>query len=206
MQFNINSIGLPILYLGVSMLILIIGKFIYQFFHRSIRVNHEMVEEDNFAFNISQVGYYVGLLLAIGGAMQGESEATFWEDALITLAYGVIAVFMLNASVTVNDRLFFKKINFKKELIETQNVSIGVVEAANCIATGLVIYGALSVDANHPFMIVVYWLISQVLLMVAAKLTAAATFPFANSASKSNEVMASYTFATTINNTCDINQ
>ena len=58
------------------------------------------------------------------------------NHALITLAYGVIAVFMLNASVTVNDRLFFKKINFKKELIETQNVSIGVVEAANCIATG----------------------------------------------------------------------
>ena len=40
-----------------------------------------------------------------------------------------------------------------------------------------------------------------------AKLTAAATFPFAKfSLDKSNEVMASYTFATTINNTCDINQ
>ena len=206
MQFNINSIGLPILYLGVSMLILIIGKFIYQFFHRSIRVNHEMVEEDNFAFNISQVGYYVGLLLAIGGAMQGESEATFWEDALITLAYGVIAVFMLNASVTVNDRLFFKKINFKKELIETQNVSIGVVEAANCIATGLVIYGALSVDANHPFMIVVYWLISQVLLMVVAKVYDAITsFDLEAELAKGN-VAAAVSFAATINNTCDINQ
>ena len=62
-----------LLYLAASFILFFLGKIVYQLFHKDTKVADELVEKDNFAFSVAYVGYFIGLLLAIGGAVMGES-------------------------------------------------------------------------------------------------------------------------------------
>ena len=69
----LDGILTTIIYLAVSFFLFFIGKVVYQLFHPGVKVNYELVENDNFAFSVAYVGYFIGLLLAIGSALLGES-------------------------------------------------------------------------------------------------------------------------------------
>jgi uncharacterized membrane protein YjfL (UPF0719 family) len=159
-------------YLACAFVIFFIGRLLYQVFSPKIDVKSELVEKDNFAFSVSYVGYFVGLLLAIGSAIVGPSVdlLTDVEDIFI---YGLLAVVLLNLSRIINDKLILTKFSSRKEIIVDHNTGTGVIEAANSIASGLIIYGAISGDTGGEMSgilsAVIFWAIGQVLLIVTAK-------------------------------------
>ncbi|MEL7004104.1 MAG: DUF350 domain-containing protein, partial [Bacteroidota bacterium] len=141
----LDGILTTLVYLAASFILFLIGKFVYQLFHPKIKVAHELVENDNFSFSIAYVGYYIGLLLAIGSAIMGESELP-WIDLneLLDIGiYGLMSIVLLNLSIIINDKVIFRKFSMKKEILEQRNVGTGIVEGANAIATGLIILGAI---------------------------------------------------------------
>ena len=159
-------------YLASAFLLFFIGKIIYQVFHPGIKVNHQLVEEDNFAFAISYVGYYIGLLLAIGAAVIGESAGHLDLDLIDIGIYGGLAIIMLNLSVIINDKVIFRKFDMKHELINDKNIGTGIVEAANSIATGLIILGAIHGEGHGnggPIITAtLYWLLGQGIMFLVS--------------------------------------
>ena len=128
-----------------------------------------MVEKDNLAFSISYVGYYVGLVLAIGSAVVGPSHGIL-NDIIEIFLFGFLAIILLNLSTLINDKVILNKFSVRKELVDDQNAGTGVIEAANSIASGLVIFGAVSGEtASIGFGVltaIIFWAIGQVTMII----------------------------------------
>jgi uncharacterized membrane protein YjfL (UPF0719 family) len=162
--------GEPFVYMLVCFLLFLSGKFLYQLLHRSIDVDAEMVDKDNLAFAVTHVGYFVGLLLAICGAMAGFRHDSLAQDLMITFGFGLGAIVLLNVAIIINDRVIFGGLELKKSIIEKENVAVGIVEAGNSIANGLLIYGVLTVESEHVFVALIFWLVAQILVILMAML------------------------------------
>ncbi|MFY0651941.1 MAG: DUF350 domain-containing protein [Cyclobacteriaceae bacterium] len=160
-----------LVYLAVSFLLFFIGKTVYQWFHPGVKVNYELVEHDNFAFSIAYVGYFIGLLAAIGSALLGES-AGLVQDLIDIGIYGALSILLLNLSILINDKLILRKFDVKKEIVEDRNVGTGVVEGAMAVSTGLIVLGAIHGEghgAGGPIITaVLYWILGQALMYVTS--------------------------------------
>lgn len=165
-HINFNDLLNSAIYFGASLVLVFIGRVIYKLFHPKLNTRDELLEKDNLAFSISYVGYFVGLVLAIGSALLGE-HVSLQEDLLAIAIYGLGAIFLLNISQIINEFIIFNKFKVKKEILEDQNAGTGIIEAASYIATGLIIIGA-SKGAESNLMIVAYWGMAQVALILSS--------------------------------------
>ncbi|RUT78061.1 DUF350 domain-containing protein [Ancylomarina longa] len=161
-----------VVYLMVAFVIFLIGKFVYQLLHPSFKVRDELVKKDNFAFALSHVGYYVGLLLAIGSAIVGPSNGLV-TDVVDIAVYGVLAIVLLNCSIFLSDLLMLRNFSIRKEIIEDQNAGTGVVEGAVSVASGLIIFGAVSGESGGLLFgiltAVVFWAFGQLALIITTR-------------------------------------
>ena len=148
-------------YVSVSFLLFFLGKLVYQLFHPRVKVAYELVENDNLAFAFAHVGYFIGLLLAIGSVMVGESEGLI-NDLIGIGSYGLLSIVLLNLSLIINDKIILSKFDLEKEVFNDKNVGTGIVEGANAIATGLVVMGAITGEgfgeAGPIVNILIYWI------------------------------------------------
>lgn len=167
----LDSLLATLVYLIVAFVLFYIGKIAYQLFHPKVKVNHELVINDNFAFSLAYVGYFIGLLLAVGSALMGESDGLI-NDLIDTGIYGFLAIILLNLSILINDKVILRNFSVKKEILEDKNSGTGVVEGAMGVATGLIILGAIHGEghgAGGPILTAIaYWLLGQVLLFITA--------------------------------------
>jgi MprA protease rhombosortase-interaction domain-containing protein len=65
----LNSFLLFTIYLSSALVLLFIGKLGFKLRKNKIDINHELVEKDNLAFSFAYVGYFAGLILAVGSAI-----------------------------------------------------------------------------------------------------------------------------------------
>ncbi len=160
-------------YIAVGFVIFFLGKLVYQMVNRGFSVKEELVEKDNLAFAFAHVGYFIGLLLAIGSAIVGPSQGLV-QDMIDILIYGSLAIVLLNLSIWFNDKIILRKFSVKKEIITDRNSGTGVIEGAVSIASGLIIFGAVSGETEigewwHGILTaVVFWAVGQVALIIAA--------------------------------------
>lgn len=161
-----------LIYLAAAFILFYAGKVVYQLFHRKINVNHELVENDNFAFSVAYVGYFIGLLLSIGSAILGDSYG-LWIDLMDIAIYGLLAILLLNLSVIINDKIILSQFNVKAEIVDQKNIGSGVVEGAMAASTGLIILGAIHGEgfgAGGPIVTaLLYWLLGQLIMLITAK-------------------------------------
>ncbi len=163
----LNTALSSLVYLAACFMLFYLGKLLYGVFHRQVNVKHELVEKDNFAFAVAHVGYFIGLVLAITGALIGPSEGLI-PDLINIGIYGGLAILLLNLSVIVNDKLLLPRFSVYREITEDRNVGTGAIEGANAIATGLIILGAVSGEGGGVLTAIVFWLIGQLLLLLTA--------------------------------------
>lgn len=153
-------------YLAGASILFFIGKLVFRLVNPSIKFNHELLEKDNLAFALSVTGYYAGLIAAIGGAIVGPS-AGIQEDLINIFSYGLLGIVLLNASAFINDKLILRKFKVRKEIIEDQNAGTGVVELANYLGTGLIIFGSIVGEGGDYLTAIGTWAIAQVLFVAA---------------------------------------
>lgn len=169
MQVILDGALTTIIYILSSFVLFLVGKYVYQLFHPRVKVAYELVENDNLSFSMAYVGYYIGLLLAIGSAILGESDGLV-NDLINIGLYGMLAIVLLNISLIINDKLILSRFDLKKEILEERNLGTGIIEGANAIATGLIVLGAIHGEghgAGGPIITaILYWLLGQGILFV----------------------------------------
>jgi len=171
---HIDTILTFAVYLLACFALFFIGKLAYSAVNRSINMKEELVEKDNFAFSVAQLGYYIGLLLSIGGAILGPSNGLVY-DLIDIGVYGALSIVLLNLSLLINDKLILYAFSVRKEIVEDQNAGTGVVAGASAAGTGLIILGAVYGEGGGIDTALVFWAISQVILIVSAKIYTAIT-------------------------------
>ncbi len=177
---NLELVISTLAYVASGFLLFFIGKTVFGLTHKTINVKEELVKKDNLAFAFSLIGYYIGLLIAIGSVIIGDSYGLLL-DLMDIFIYGFLAIILLNITSVINDKLILNKFSITKEIIEDQNIGTGVVHAANYIASGLVIYGAVSGEGFNflgefqgAFLLsgiitaISFWLLGQVLMIITS--------------------------------------
>lgn len=153
-----------LIYLIAAFVLFFIGKLIYQLVFNKYDIKNELVEKDNLAFAIAHTGYFIGLLLAIGSAIIGPSHGLV-TDMIDLFFYGLMGIILLNISVFINDKIILRKFSVYDEIVRDQNAGTGVIEAANAIATGLILMGAISGQGSW-LTALLYWFGGQVLIVL----------------------------------------
>ncbi len=163
---TLDEIITGIIYLVSVFLLFLIGKFVYDKLHPRFVLREELVEKDNLAVALAIGGYYLGLIIALGGVLSGES-AGWLEDLIDIFYYGIASIILLNFSIFLNDRVILSRFDNTKEIIDDQNTGTGIIEAANHIAVGLVIYGAMSGEGGDLLTAATFWILGQAVLIIA---------------------------------------
>lgn len=165
---DFNNLISALIYLVCCYFLFWLGKLAYDLIHRDFSVKDELVKKDNCAFALSLVGYYLGLVFAIGGVVVGESEGIL-TDLIDIFIYGPIAIILMNISAFINDKFILYQFNNKKEIIEDQNAGTGVVELAIYVATGMIIFGSISGEGGGIVTLLVFWAIGQVSFIIIGR-------------------------------------
>lgn len=165
------TIAESVTYVIGAFIMFFIGKLVYNAVHKKIDVKSELVEKDNFAFSIAHTGYLAGLLIAIGSSIVGPSNGIV-ADFIDMAVYGALSIVLLNLSIIICDKVILHKFSVYDEIVNDRNEGTGVVEAAVAIASGLVIFGAVSGEGHglvHGILTAtVFWAVGQVALILAA--------------------------------------
>ena len=154
-------------YLLLSFGLCWVGKRAYGLFLPQARVDRELTDRDNLAFALPLGAYYLGILIVMGGPLSGPARGNLWRDAVSVVAWGLLAVLLLNLAAVANRRVLFRGFDFTDEILERGNVAAGIVAAGSHIANALLVLGALA-DEGGFVPAAVFWVYGQVLLMVAA--------------------------------------
>jgi uncharacterized membrane protein YjfL (UPF0719 family) len=166
-QIDILVSGL--VYLGAVLVLFLLGKVLYDKLHPSFVLREELFERDNFALSLAMVGYYLGLVLALGGVLAGESSG-LGSDLFDIFYFGLLALVLLNASGWINDKIIFNRFDMTKELIHDRNAGSGAIEAGSRIASGLIIAGALSAEEVDLVTAIAFWGLGQLALALAIRI------------------------------------
>jgi len=163
---DLDNLVSAAIFIIVFFIFFLIGKVINDLLHREYKLNFELVEKDNAALALAVVGYYFGLVLAIGGTIAGPS-AGLVEDLYDLVIYGILSIILLNISWFLCDKLILFKFRVSEELIRDHNQGTGVVSAGISVASGFIIYGAVSGEGGSIWTVLVFWALGQVLLILA---------------------------------------
>ena len=156
-------------YLAVVLVLLVIGKLVYDGLHRRFVLRTELVEKDNLAVALAVAGYYLGLVIVLGGVVSGPASFNMFDDVIGLVIFGVLGIVLLNLSAWINDKVVFSKFDNEKEIVEDRNAGMGAVEGGNYVAVGLITAGAMSGEGGLlPGL--VFWVLGLVALIVAGVL------------------------------------
>ena len=152
----------------ISMLLVVLGKKVYDLCHRRFDLQHALTEDDNCAVAVSLCGYLLAIAFAISGIIAGD-EGTLLDDSIDLVIYGVLAIVLLNISTLVNDRIIFHRFDNSKELLEDKNIALGAVEGSFYLGTGLILAGALQGEGSI-FTAIIFWLLGQAVFLLISKI------------------------------------
>lgn len=141
---SVDQILPGFVYLAVVLVLLVIGKWAYDGLHRSFVLRTELLEKDNLAVALAVGGYYLGLVIVLGGVVAGPASFSLLDDVIGLVIFGLLGIVLLNLSALVNDKVVFSAFAIEREIVTDRNVGVGVLEGANYVAVGLITAGALS--------------------------------------------------------------
>lgn len=166
MKILLDDLLTAIVLIGVFYTLFFIGKKVNDLLHREYNLVEELVEKDNPALALAVAGYYMGLVLSIGGALVGPSRGIV-EDVLDLCIYGAAGIILLNISWFLCDKIILHRFKISDELIRDRNQGTGVVSCAVSIASGLIIYGSISGEGGSLQTAAAFWAIGQAILVLA---------------------------------------
>ena len=166
---SVDQIVAGFVYLAVVLVLLAVGKWAYDALHRRFALRVELLEKDNLALAVTVAGYYLGLVIVLGGVVSGPASVSLLDDVIGLVIYGGLAVALLNLSAWVNDRLVFSRFDNEREIVEDRNVGVGILEGGNYVAVGLITAGAMSGEGGMASGLA-FWVTGLAALVVAGVL------------------------------------
>jgi len=138
------------LFLLLCLVLFVVAKVTFKLVNSKININQELIDNDNIAFYISYLAYFLAFVLIIGGVMKSEGTGDFWNELKLVGLYGLIGIIALNLSAIIKDKIFHSKISTWTEIVQHQKVSIGILKGANYVSAGVIISGIMLTEVNKP--------------------------------------------------------
>ena len=157
------------IYLAVVLVLVVVGKWVYDALHRGFVLQTELLEKDNLAMALTIAGYYLGLAIVLSGVVSGPGSGMLTEDLIDLVVFGLMAIVLLNLSGWINDKIILSKFDNQKEIVQDRNTGMGAIEGGNYVAVGLITAGALSGEGSL-LSGAVFWVLGQAGLIVAGLL------------------------------------
>ncbi len=136
----------------------------------NVSSHDELTEKDNHAFGISIAGAAIALAIMLMGVVSGDIGKNPANEALIMIGYGGLGLLLMWLTRKLFDHISLPKISIHHQIMEG-NVAAAIVDAGNMIATAIILRAVMIwVDSNSwvgLFLVMIGFLISQVLLLVA---------------------------------------
>ena len=89
------------------------------------------------------------------------------DDLMDLVIYGLLSIILLNLSWFLCDKLVLYQFRVNDELIRDRNQGTGAVSAGISIASGLIIYGAVSGEGGNIWTAMGFWALGQMMLILA---------------------------------------
>ena len=146
------------LFLLLCLALFFVAKLVFKLVNSKLNINQELIDNDNIAFYISYLAYFLGFVLIIGGVMKSDGTGEFWNELKLVGIYGLVGILALNLSAIIKDKIFHSKISIWKEIVDNQKVSIGVLKGANYVSAGVIISGIMLTEVNKPIEALIFLL------------------------------------------------
>ena len=132
----------------------------------------ELATRDNYAFGIAMAAGIVALALMLTGAVSGEVGATYLSEIVSVLSYGVLGVVLIKVGRLIQDKFVLTGIQIQQQ-IKAGNLAAALVDAANTLATGLVLRAVMlwveSDTFNGLLIVLAAFVITQLLMALVSK-------------------------------------
>ncbi|MBU0972108.1 MAG: DUF350 domain-containing protein [Proteobacteria bacterium] len=137
------------------------------------------IDDGNVAVGLRRAGLYLGIAIALSGALSGTSGG-FFIDLIHLFVDGLIITGFLFSSRFINDFIMMGHLNNDVECVKqftqpdgrkvTGNTALGMVEASMYIATGFILKGSLAGGGGTFFQslvsAVLFFILGQIALLV----------------------------------------
>ncbi len=137
------------------------------------------IDNGNVAVGLRRAGLYLGIAIALSGAMKGVSNG-FFPDLFQLMIDGLIITGFMFSSRFVNDYIMLGNISNDQECVKviitpegkkiTGNSAVGMVEAGMSVATGFILNGAISGTGGTLFegiaSAVLFFILGQMALLL----------------------------------------
>jgi len=130
-----------LLHILLVLILMWVGKKIFDLL-TSYSLEHQLVKEDNKAITVSFVGYLGGVVLILEGVLEG-GGVDLLKDLLDVTIWGLIGILLLNLAGKINDLVILHRFNNVDELLNKQNISVGVAMAGGYIGSAVIIRGII---------------------------------------------------------------
>lgn len=167
------SMGRSLVYLLEAFVLLWIARAAYTLLYRRVDLNKELFQNNNHALAVSAAGYLLGIVIAIGGAIAGPSLGLVADVVAIAL-YGLMAIVLMLLAGVICERVLLPHFDNTKEVVEDRSLGTAFVEAGMHIANGLIVM-AINQGAGPWYTSVAFWVLAQLMLLVAGRLYEVAT-------------------------------
>ncbi len=175
---SLEKVVQSIPYFAAMAVLLFVGKAVFGLTTK-YNVNDEVTEKDNPAFGTFLCLYLLGIAIAVSGLMFGVGVEDPVADFVNIGVFGIAAIILIRLSIVINDKLILSKFSVYKEITEDQNVGTAFVVGGGCVATGFMMYGALSGESASLLTglrdLVIYWAVGQAILIVGGMIFQAIT-------------------------------
>ena len=102
----------------------------------------ELAEKDNLGFGLALAGGAVAAALILAAAGAGDPAVSFAEELGAVVVYTVLGLVLLKLGMLINDRAILHRFSVG-EAIRAGNAAAGTVQAANLVAVGVLVHGAI---------------------------------------------------------------
>ena len=137
----------------------------------NVSSTEELATRDNFAYGIAMAGGILSLALMLTGAVSGQPGSTYLNEVISVLAYGILGLLLIKVGRWMQDKIVLRGIELQDQ-IRAGNLAAALVDAANTIATGLMLRAVMlwvETDALSGLLLVLSAFVSvQILLAIVA--------------------------------------
>ena len=137
----------------------------------NVSSTEELATRDNFAYGIAMAGGILSLALMLTGAVSGQPGSTYLNEVISVLAYGILGLLLIKVGRWMQDKIVLRGIELQDQ-IRAGNLAAALVDAANTIATGLMLRAVMlwvETDALSGLLLVLTAFVSvQILLAIVA--------------------------------------
>ena len=134
----------------------------------------ELIERSNSAYGLYLAAFLAGTAVALAGTLFGRQTEPLLHSSLAVLCEGLLLIVLMRIGCEINDRLVLTGFSLDEEISNDRNRGAAFCVGGSCLATGLVLNGALSGYSDGLLLgvrdTIVLWALGQLVVVVGAVL------------------------------------